>query len=131
MRLRTDLFHHVKLPDDVGVVLTFQLLVGERAVVLPVAEALRVERNQLGAVGNIIESVAFDERRRADSLIGPVVDATRSELVRNCLPEEFSIRFAERHQDAFVARDLGIAQAFVVRADVDLAAGDDRIAVSL
>src|SRR5215218_10482071 len=48
MRLRSDFLHHVKLPDDVGVLFPFQFLVNVRAVILPVAEALRIERDKLG-----------------------------------------------------------------------------------
>ena len=46
VRIRADLFHHVERPDHVGVELTGQLLVGERAVVLVVAEALDVEADR-------------------------------------------------------------------------------------
>jgi hypothetical protein len=62
VRLRADLFHHVVLPDDISVQLTGQLLVLERTVVLVVAEALGVEANNLAAIGDVIEPVAFDKR---------------------------------------------------------------------
>src|SRR5215216_1376017 len=62
MGLRSDFLHHVKLPDDVGVLFTLEFLVNERAVILPVAEALRIERDKLGTVGHVIKPVAFDKR---------------------------------------------------------------------
>src|SRR5215217_4970816 len=114
MRLRSDFLHHVKLPDDVGVFLTLDFLVNVWAVILSVTEALRIERNKLGAVVDVIKPVAFDKRRRANALIWPVVDATRREFVGDSLPQEFPIRLAKGHQDTFVASDFRIAQTLVV-----------------
>src|SRR5215210_4662912 len=62
MRLRSDVLHHVKLPDDVGVLFSFQFLVNERAVILPVAKALRIKCDQLGTVVDVIKPVTFDKR---------------------------------------------------------------------
>src|SRR5215218_7464934 len=116
MRLRSDFLHHVKLPDDIGVLFSFQFLVNVRAVILPVAEALRIERDKLGTVVDVIKPVAFDKWRRADALIRPVIYTTRRELVGDSLPQEFAVRLAKGHQDTFVARDFRIAQSLVVSA---------------
>ena len=110
MRLRSNFLHHVKLPDDVGVLFPFQFLVNVRAVILPVVEVLRIERDQLSAVVDVINPVAFDKRRALDALIRPVVYTTRREFVGDSLPQEFTIRLAEGHQDTLVARDFRIAQ---------------------
>src|SRR6185436_2944529 len=47
------------------------------------------------------------------------------------LPHELAVGLAKGHQDALVARDLRIAQPFVIRADEDHTAGDDYVAVTL
>ena len=52
----------------------------ERAVVLLVEEALDVDADHLGAVRDVVEPVALDDRGRADALERPVVDAARGSL---------------------------------------------------
>src|SRR5262249_14694760 len=74
---------------------------------------------------------ALDERRRGNALVRPVIGAPRRQLLVGLLPEKFTVRFAKRHQDAAVARLLGIAHAFVVRPDEHHAAGDHGVAVAL
>src|SRR5215213_4670136 len=53
MRLRSDFLHHVKLPDDVGVLFSLQFLVDVWAVILPIAEALRIKCNEFGTVVDV------------------------------------------------------------------------------
>src|SRR5690348_8217790 len=52
MRLRSDFFHHVELPDDIGISLTSQLLVLIRSIVLAVAKPLRVKTHNLAAIAH-------------------------------------------------------------------------------
>ena len=131
VRVRADFLHHVERPDDVGVVLPGQLLVGDRPFVLAVAEAVDVEAPDDAAIARVVEPRALDQRRRSDALIRPVVGAARRQLLVRLLPQELAGLFLERHQHAAVARLLRIAQRFVVRADEHHAAGDDRVAVAL
>ena len=98
---------------------------------LPLREALDVDTRELGAIGNVIKAVAFDQRRGCDALIRPVVHASGSQFLGRMLPDELAVGFAESHQHAAIARLLGIAQPFVVRADEDHAARDDRIPIGL
>ena len=89
---------------DVGVVLAGELLVGDRPVVLAVAEAVDVQAPDHAAVAGVVDVGALDERRRGDALIRPVVGAARRQLLVGLLPEELAVRFAERHQHAAIAR---------------------------
>ena len=88
MLRHAELLHHVEHPDDICLVLSLLLLGGEGAVVLAVAETLGVEALHLAAAADVPESVAFHERRAADALERPVVDAARGELLAGVLPEE-------------------------------------------
>src|SRR5208337_1163896 len=90
-----------------------------------------VGADQFAAVADAVDAVAIHVARRADALPGPVVHAARGQLVVNVLPEELSIGLAEAHHDALVALDTRLAYELVVRADEDLAAGDDGIAERL
>ena len=107
--------NHVEFPDDVG----------------GPAFALRAGTNQFATIVHVIKPLAFDDGRRADSLVRPIVDTAGGELVVNRLPEEFAVRFTEAHQHALVAGDLGVARIVVVGADEDLAIGHDRTAIGL
>ena len=131
VRIAADLLHHVERPDRVGILRPGELLVGDRPVVLAVAEAVDVEAPDHAAIADVVEVRALDERRRGDALERPVVGAARLELRVRLLPHELAVGLAERHQHAAVARLLRIAQRFVVRAEKDHAAGDDRVAVAL
>ena len=111
VRVGADLLHHVERPDRVGVVRPGQLLIGDRTVVLPVAEAVDVEAPDHAAVADVVEVRALDERRAGDSLIGPVVGAPRRELLVRLLPQELARVFLERHQHAAIAGLLRIAQS--------------------
>src|SRR5262249_23166767 len=66
-----------------------------------------------------------------DAFLRPVVDTTAGELVMDDLPLEFAVGLAQAHDDALVALDVLVARPVVVRADEDLAAGEDRPAVGL
>ena len=60
VRMHTELFHQIELPDDVRVLFASELFVLHRAVILAVvAEAFGVEADQFGAIGNVVEAVAF------------------------------------------------------------------------
>ena len=127
------LLHHVEVPDDVGfvfVVVDFFLV---RAVVLAVVEALGVEAADFAAAGDEPQPVAFHQRRAADALQRPVVDAAGRQLFAAVLPEEFAVLDVEAQQAAQV--DIGRVPlepaAAVVGADVHLAVGDDGVAVGL
>src|SRR5207253_556244 len=61
----------------------------------------------------------------------PVVHFARGEFGDDQLPEEHAGLFVEAKQDAAVALVLWIARVLIVRADEDLAAGDDDVAVGL
>ena len=88
MLRHAELLHHVEHPDDVGLVLPLLLLGGEGAVVLTVAETLGVEALHLAAAADVPEPVALHERRAADALERPVVNAARGEFLAGVLPEE-------------------------------------------
>ena len=127
-----ELFHHVELPHNIGVLRSRQLFVLKRPVVLVVAKAFRVEANHFTAIVDVPETIAFHQRRGCHSLVGPIVHASGSELFAGVLPEETApsdslnaIR-TPRSPGCF-----GITQAFVVGADEDLAARHHRIAVRL
>ena len=94
-------------PDDIGVMLAGTLLLFERTIVLAVSKTLGVEGRNFPAAGHVVETLTFDERRAADSLILPVVDATGGELFRERLPEEFTVGFAEGQQDPRISRLSG------------------------
>jgi hypothetical protein len=125
------LLHHVELPDDVAVVRALVLLVGERAVVLAVEEALDVEGEDLAAVRGVVENVLLDERRGADALVGPIVHAAREELVRDHLPEERTVRLVEGEENTLVAGDLLVVERLVVGSDEDLPRRHHRVSVRL
>ena len=132
VREGADLLHHVELPEDVGVGLGRELLVGHRAVVLvAVAEALGVEAHHLAAVADVVDLVALDQRRAGDALERPVVDAAGGDLLVGDLPQELAGVLLEGHQHAAIADLLLVAQQLVVGADEDLAAGDGGVAVGL
>src|SRR5436853_422618 len=126
-----DFFNHVELPDNVRIGLSGQLLLFVRAVVLAVAEPLSIETNQLAAIRHIVESLSFDQRRRAHALIRPIINAARREFFACVLPEKLAVGFAKRHQYALVPGLFRIAKALVVGSAVDLSARDDRVAVCL
>jgi hypothetical protein len=125
--------HHVEHPDDVGLVLALGLLRGERPVVLAVAKALRVEALHLAAAGHVPEAIPLHERRAADALERPVVDAAGGELLARILPEKRAVLGIEGEQAAEIdRRRIPLEPALaVVRADIRLAAGHDGIAVAL
>src|SRR5207244_3275845 len=108
------------------------------AVVLAVEKSFRIRTDKLAAIVDVIKAVALHRGRRTDTLLGPVIDAAGGELIVDRLPQEFAIRLAEAHDDAFIQRLVpglvdvaGIARLLVIGADKDLAAGNDRSAVSL
>ena len=131
MRIRADFLHHVERPDDVGVGHARELLVGDRAVVLLVAESFDVDGKEHGAIAHVVQRFSLDEGRGGDALIRPVVGASRLELCVGVLPHELAVGLAERHQHTAIARLLGVAQSFVVRPDEHHAAGNDRVPVAL
>ncbi len=107
MRLRANFLHHVELPNHFAVL---------------AAIALRVEAAYFAAISDVIEPVAFDQRRGADALKRPVIGAAGGQFIVHILPEKLAVGFTEGHQDAFIARDFGIFQAFVVGSDVNCSA---------
>ena len=82
-------------------------------------------------VADVVQLLAFDERRAGYALKRPVVRAARLQLRMGLLPEELAVGLAERHQHAPIARLLRIARRLVVRADEHRSARDDRVAVAL
>ena len=83
---------HVESPDKIRVGGRGGGFVGDRAVVLAVAEAFGVEAQDFGAIGDIVEAVAGDVRSGADALLRPVVDAAGRQLGMGDLPEERAVR---------------------------------------
>ena len=126
-----ELTDHVELPDYVFVDVAGVLLVLVRAVVLAVAESLGVRGDQLGFIGDVVEPVSLDIGRRAHTLKRPVVNPAGGQLVVGGLPEELAGLGVERHHVAAIAGEVRVAQAFVVGAGEQLAAGDHRAAVAL
>ena len=86
MRSRTDLLHHVVLPNNIGVELTSKLLIFIRPIVLVVAKALGIEADHFTSIRNVIEPVAFHQGRRANALKGPIVDPAGCQLLICVLP---------------------------------------------
>ena len=129
----TELLHHVEDPDGVRLIGALDLLAGEGAVVLAIAEALRVEAFHLATAGDVPQPVALDVGRAADPLERPVVDAAGGELLARILPEEAAVVGVEGKETAeidarWIAADPALA---VVGADVGLPSGDDRVAIAL
>ena len=77
--------HHVELPDHVSVARILVLLGGD-AFVLARLQAVGAEADDLGLVRGVVEPLAFHERRGADALLRPIVDAARGQLVGEHLP---------------------------------------------
>ena len=75
------LLHHVEDPDDVGFVVGRDWFVRVGAVVLAVVETFGVEAADFAAAGDEPEPVALDQRRGADALLRPVVDAAGRQLL--------------------------------------------------
>src|SRR5947207_800942 len=103
MRLRADLFHHVKLPYDVRIKLAGKLLIFVRSVVLTVAEALSVEAHHLTSIRHVVKYAAIDQRRGAYALKRPVVDAAGSKLFVGLLPKKLAIGLTKAHQHTTIA----------------------------
>ena len=116
VRRRSHFLDHVVLPDRLRPAVTI---------------AVRVETRHFAAVGDVVQPIAFHQRRRAHPLERPVQRAPRGQLRVSLLPQEFAVRFAEAHQHTAVARLLRIAHQFVVRPGVNLPARHHRIAVAL
>ena len=136
VREHIEVLDHVKFPNDVGVGLVLVLRVLSADVAA--GEPVDAGADDGAAVRAIVNAIAVDDRRRAQSLTRPIMDLTGRELVVNCLPEECPCFFVEAHQNALVDgrshRLIGggfaaiafIARVFVVGAAEDLAAGDRR-----
>src|SRR4029453_17230402 len=129
--VRPDFLHHVERPDDVGVVLAGELFVGRRTVVLAVAEAVDIQAPDHTPVARVVDVGAFDERRRRDTLVGPVVRTPGRQLLVRLLPEKLAVGFTERHQHAAIPGLLGIAWSLVVRADEYHPTRNHGVAVAL
>ena len=124
------LLDHVVFPDDVAVDRARLLLRRDRAVVA-VAEALRVQAHDGGAVGGVEEPLALRVGRRANPLLRPVIDAPRRQLLMGHLPQERSVRGLERHHDASILGELRALEPVVVGADEHLPAEDHGARVGL
>ena len=127
-----EFFHHVEIPDGVGLVsgVTWFRLV--RPVVLAVVETIGIETCHLAAVGHQVEPIAFDQRCAADALTGPVDRPARLELLARELPSEAAVALAEAEQAAEidVGRIAWQVPGAVVGGAIDPAAGDYRGAVA-
>ena len=86
MRKRSQLFDHIQHPHEVPVLSIPIFLFLKRPVVLFIQEAVHVGAHQLAAVADVVEPITIHVRRRADPLIGPVVDPARGQLVMGGLP---------------------------------------------
>ena len=99
--------------------------------VVAVGHAIHVEADDFTAVGDDISLIAGDGGRGAEADEFPVADLAGTELRDDQLPEEIAGFLIEAQQVPTVAGLAGIARRFVIRADEDLAVGDDRVAVGL
>jgi hypothetical protein len=92
--------HHVEHPNHIGLFLgdDFFLFVG--AIVLVVVKTFGVEATNLAAAGNEPQAFTFNERRGADALHGPVMDAAGGQLLAAVLPEKLAIFLVEGEQNA-------------------------------
>src|SRR5437667_2636885 len=106
---------HIETPDKVGTERIGVLFV-LHAVVLAVQEAIDVSADQLAAVADIVEAVAFYKGTGANTFFRPVVDAAGGELVVHGLPEELAGGLVKAHDDALVPLDGGVARLLVVGA---------------
>ena len=131
VREDVELGDHIVLPDQVCVAWVGLGFVGDRPVVFAVAEALGVEADHFGAVGNVVEPIALDIGGRANALLWPVVDAAGRKFGVGDLPQELAVGEIEGHDHAAVALVVGVALGLIVGADEDLVAVDQRAAVGL
>ena len=99
--------------------------------VIAVGQAFGVQADDFAPAGDEINAIAFDAGRGEQAKTFPVVHFARGEFGDDQLPEEHAGLFVEAKQDAAVALMLWIARVLIVRADEDLAAGDDDVAVGL
>ena len=68
MRKHIQLIHHVVTPDDVGINFACFGFFGKGTVVFTIKESFSVNTDDFTTVGDVVESVAFNERRGANSL---------------------------------------------------------------
>ena len=125
-----EFLHHVEPPDDVPVGRGLPRLVGHRSIVA-VGHAMDIEGQQFAPVRHVVEAVPLHQRRRADSLVRPVVHPAGDELVGDHLPEELSGHGVEGEEDSLVAHDLLVVEGFVVGTDEDPASRHHRVPIGL
>ena len=68
MRENIQFIHHVVAPDDVGINLACFCFFGKGTVVFTIKEGFSVNTDDFTTVGDIVESVAFNKGRGANSL---------------------------------------------------------------
>ena len=103
----------------------------KRAVVA-VGLTVKVEADDLEAVGHRVDAVAFDGRRRAHADLGPIeIDVVASRARNHQLPAEAAVVFVQAEQHAAIALVARIAGLGVVGADEHPAAGNHRRSVGI
>ena len=130
MRKDTQAGAHVQLPDDVGGSVVLEELVQIRAIVLAIAEALRVEAAQLALGGDVVQAVAFHIRRagrRRQQELPQAAFHSRGHV----LPEERAIRRPKGQEHAALVLEGGVHLPGVVGADIDHVAGNHGTAKRL
>ena len=96
-------------------------------------KTFRIQAANFAATGDEPELFTVDQRRAADTLQRPVVNATGRKLRTRMLPQERSILLIEAQQNTQVDRlwiPLQVA-IVVVGPDIDFAIGNNGIAIGL
>ena len=69
----TQLFNHVKRPDDIRIFLFAVHFTRIGSVVLTIEESVGINTHQFASIGDHVKSVALHHGRRTDSLQGPII----------------------------------------------------------
>ena len=125
--------HHVKYPNDVGLVRAGERLIDIGTIVFVIVEPLRVETAHLTTTRHEPQTLPLNQRRAANPLQWPVVDAASLKLFTTVLPKKTAIRDVKTDQTSKVHR-RGVSRqptAAVVGTDIDSSVENYRVAVGL
>ena len=102
-----------------------------KRTVVSVGQTIEIKADRLASVGNDINFVSFDSRRRTETHIFPVTHFAGSKLWDQKLPFEFPSIFVKRHQHASVTQLFRIAGGFIIRTRKYLSTSYRHVSVCL